>query len=397
MSSIRDDRDVERKGRHLDGKRFDLVVTGGIACIEVPKVIRELRRYGASVRVFMTPAATEFVKPLVMEWASKQKVITDLSGSAEHITDADAVVVVPATLDFISKMAVGISDSAAATLVQSALSRMPVFFLPSMHLSLQGNPAFRKNLNTLSEIQGVKILDFQESEGKAKLLDVETIAAMICHGLSSSPIEDIPVLVSVGPTRSYVDDIRYLTNFSSGELGYQIADEFYRRGAKVWAVVGTGSRAIAGYLNPTEVETNDEMREAFQKIILREKIKVGIFCAAVLDFEVEARDGKLSSSQAFSLQLKPSKKLIESIDAPSMLKVGFKLESGISVEELQSRALTTVEKYHLDFVIANRREDISEDRHRAFLWSKKTKNFIEVDSKQKIAQTLADMVLNLKF
>src|SRR5947209_1037854 len=105
-----DDRDVEIKGDHLAGKSFDFVVSGGVASVEVPKIIRELRRYGANVRVIMSEGAHQFVTPLLFEWASKNAVVRALTGSAEHISNADAVLIAPATLDFISRVAHGLAD-----------------------------------------------------------------------------------------------------------------------------------------------------------------------------------------------------------------------------------------------------------------------------------------------
>lgn len=389
-----DDRDVESKGRQLAGRTVDVVVSGGVAGIETPRLIRELRRYGASVRVFMTPAATQFVSPLTFEWASKNPVVVELSGSAEHITQSHAVIVAPATLDFISKLALGLADSAAATLVQSAFSRMPVFIAPSMHLSLQGNPAFAKNMHVLSEIPQVQFLHPELNEGKAKMMSVEAMAAHVCHAAgNSSSLRGVPVLVTLGPTRSYADDMRYLSNRSTGELGLKISEELFRRGADVSVVAGPTQIQLPEYLKVKKVETNDQMFEAALSVVREKKSRVGVFSAAVLDFEFDRTESqKVSSKSNWNVELKPSLKLIQRIDSPDMLRVGFKLESRLSVESLQQKAKDWASETKCEFVIANRLEDVKPDAHRAFIWSASSKQFHEAASKKEIAENIVDLL-----
>jgi phosphopantothenoylcysteine decarboxylase/phosphopantothenate--cysteine ligase len=385
--SFFDDRDVELRGSQLSGKRLDVVVAGGIAAIETPKLIRELRRYGADVHVFMTEAATEFVRPLVFEWASKNKVVTKLSGTAEHITHADAVIVSPATLDFISKIAMGFAEGAAGTLVQSAISRMPVFFCPSMHLSLEQNPIYQKNLESLREIKNIQILSPVKAEGKAKIASFENIAAKVCHELNREKFKEQPVTISLGPTRSYADDVRYLSNYSSGTLGLTIADELYRSGADVSVIAGPVSIRIPSYIKTTPVETIDEMKTALESDIKARGSKIAIFAAAVLDFEIaEKVSGKTSSKENWSIELKPTPKLIAEIEG--VLKVGFKLESKISSDELKSRIKDSAAANDCAYVVGNLLEDVSESKHKALIWSHETKCFTEANSKKEIATEL---------
>jgi phosphopantothenoylcysteine decarboxylase/phosphopantothenate--cysteine ligase len=388
-----DDRDVEIRGSELAQLQIDLVVTGGIAAIESPRLARELRRYGADVRVIMTPAATKFIGPVALEWASKNPVITDLSGAAEHITQADAVVVAPATLDFISKIALGLADSAAATLVQSALARRPVLFAPSMHLSLEKNPIFQKNLESLRSQPQVKVLMPDEAEGKAKMLAVETMVAEISHFVSRSAWSKVPVVISLGPTRSYADAMRFLSNRSTGRLGLEISSALFRLGADVFTVAGPTQMEIPKYLCPLRVETNEEMRSAFQKIVQENSPRVGIFSAAVLDFEVaNPATGKFSSKENWELKLRPSPKLIQATAWPKdMIRVGFKLESSLSVDDLKLRARKWAEENACELLVANRLEDV-EEGHRAFIWVKSLGDFVEVSGKKEIAVKLCGLL-----
>lgn len=391
-----DDRDVEPKGNHLSGMAIDFVVTGGIAAIEAPKWVRELRRYGAQVRVFMTVAATKFINPIVFEWASKNSVTTDLSGAAEHITPADAIVIAPATLDFISKISHGIADSASATLVQSALGRIPLVIAPAMHSSLAENPIYKENLEQLRQRENVKILRSDFSESKAKILAHEEAVAEICHFISRDALKSQRVLISLGPTRSYADDMRFLSNRSTGALGLAIADELYRWGAEVQAVVGAVQVKVPSYLRPSFVETNDQMRSAFVNAVEGFKPTVGIFSAAVLDFEIENPSaGKVSSRDPWTLKLRTSSKLIQSQRWPDeMIKVGFKLESKISVDELKSRAKTWAKENRCQVLIANRLEDVSEN-HTAYLYVDRNSNFEEIHSKRGIAVSVTQALRRL--
>lgn len=385
-----DDRDVVLKGSQLAGLSVDLVVAGGIAAVEAPKLIRELRRYGASVRVFMTASACKFITPLSLEWASRQSVVTDLSGSAEHIASSDMVVVAPATLDFVGKASWGLADSAALTLVQSALQRLPVFFAPSMHESLSQNPLFQENKRRLSKLKNVFFLDPVAAEGKMKAQGFESMVARICHlAGSASQLRGQKVGLTLGPTRSIVDDVRYLSNRSSGAMGLAIADELYRRGADVYSIAGPLQASWPEFLQKVDVETNGEMHRELSQIVARKKPSALIFAAAVLDFDVEsARSGKTSSAGGFEVSLRPSKKIIHSFAKFKGVKVGFKLESQISEKSLVLRARESLKQHQLSFVVANRLEDVSKTAHRAFLVFKDKQ--IEVVGRSAIASAIAD-------
>lgn len=392
MQKILDDRDVNSKGTHLDGKTIDVVVSGGIACIETPKVIRELRRYGASVRVFMTPAVSEFVKPLVFEWASKNPVVTNLSGSAEHITHSDAILICPATLDFLSKIACGIADSAALTLVQSAFGRIPLFIAPSMHVSLEANPIYQENLKKIKSVSNVHILPPLEEEGKMKLISHEHMVAEMCHVLSSSVLSTLSMTLLMGPTRSAIDDVRFVSNRSRGTLGAHIADELFRRGAALKIIHGPIETPLSSWAQPVVVETAEQMRAALHQDFDQRKTKVIIFAAAVLDYEVaEKISGKISSQNPIQVTLKPIMKLIQTLPS-SVLKVGFKLESHLTPDELKKRAIEWAQKNNCAIVVANRLEDISDQKHRALIWSKKFNDFLEAHTKQEIAVQLCNLL-----
>jgi len=389
-----DDRDVVLKGTYLSGKQIDLIVTGGIASIECPRLVRELRRFGAQVRVVMTDAATKFVSPLVFEWASKNSVVTDLTGSAEHITSADAVVIAPCSLDFLTKVSLGLADSAAATLVQSALGRKPVIIATSMHSSLEQNPIFQQNKKTLQKIPGVFLLEPLSAEGKVKMQSIEEMAERICHVAGAkSKVRGRSIALSLGPTRSKIDDVRYISNFSTGSLGLAIANEFFRRGAVVHAIAGPVQVSLPKTLSVYSVTTNAEMKSEFQEVIRKEKPVAAIFAAAVLDFEIQKRlKGKSSSKDSLSVSLKPTSKLINEIKVKGLLRVGFKLESDVTVDELWKSARSSFKSNKCDLLVANRLEDVRSDSHEAYLFSNGKSDPILMVGREAIARELADAI-----
>ncbi|MEI7718474.1 MAG: flavoprotein [archaeon] len=164
-----EDLQVERLGNQLEGYSIGLCVTGGIAAIESPKVARQLRRYGANVKVYTTPEALKFVGEDSLIWGSGNDVVKGLTGRAEHICLEDLVLVAPATMNTCNKVLTGIADNVVTCLIASALGKkVPVYMAPTMHISLYNNPFFQENLQK-AEKYGVKIIEPRFGENKAKI------------------------------------------------------------------------------------------------------------------------------------------------------------------------------------------------------------------------------------
>ncbi len=391
MKNISDDRGVVRKGEHLANATIDFIVAGGIAAIETPRIIRELRRYGATIRPVLTEAGQQFITPLSLEWASRNSVLTQLSGSAEHITNADAVIVAPATLDFISKLSLGIADSHPLTLLQSVIGRRPVFVFPTMHESLWENQIFQENLSRLKKIPQVHVFDFDEVENKRKIPQPEIFTALICHHLTGSTLRGKSFVVTLGGTRSYIDDIRFVSNISTGAMGVEIAKELYLRGADVSVISGSRSVGIPAFLRHQSVETIEEMEQCLKK---KGRVDCAILAAAVLDFQVMKRmKGKQSSdlgTKSLQIDLIPTKKIIDGQRTRSKLLVGFKLESGGSAAALQEKVRDWNKKKKCDLVVCNLLQGISKDKHEAFVYDSASNKFSDGKTKTEIAKLLAD-------
>jgi len=173
---------VDRISEELKGKKIAYCISGGIASIEAPKIIRHLRRHGAVVKVYATPSSLSFIGRASLEWASGKEIIVELSGLAEHICQEDLVLVSPATLNTINKISLGIADNNVTSLIASALgSEIPIYLCPTMHLSLHKNPFFQKNLRLLKE-NNVNIIEPRISEDKAKIPKIKDIVnKILCH------------------------------------------------------------------------------------------------------------------------------------------------------------------------------------------------------------------------
>lgn len=391
-SSFQNDLSVRLESAALAGRKVDFIVSAGIASIEAPKTIRELRRHGAEVRVILTPNSQKFVQKTVFEWASAQPVIEELSGLAEHISSADLICVYPCTLDFLAKISLGLCDSAASTLVQSLLERRPVFIQTSMHESLRSSPSFAEHYNRLSKMKKLHFFDGPFEEGKYKALDPGAFADQVCHFFNREYQENPrSALVLSGPTRSYIDDLRYVSNYSSGETGFEMARQFYRMGYKVFIVSGPASIRPPSYISTSFIEEASQMKARAEEVLKVQQIDVIVFAAAVLDFELnEKEEGKISSKKShLDLQMKPSPKLISQIGLNVPVRVGFKLESGISLEQLKTRLKEESLKNKSDFVVGNLYQDLKSD-YKSVVFLSDSNDWVEAKSKKELAKKIYD-------
>ena len=230
---------VDLNSLSLDGIEIDLIVGGSIGAVESVRFIRALRRLGGNVRVIMSPGAKLFTTKDALEWASNNPVIENFSGFAPHIATGDLLLICPASASLIGKIAQGICDTPATTLVQSYIGmKKPIQLLPNMHSSLSDSPIVSANLSKLAEY--ITLLQPRVEEGKSKFPEPRTLADMVSHNHNrSKDREKTSVLVCMGSTKGYLDDIRYISNYSSGGLGSKISEELFRQGINVHVVCGS--------------------------------------------------------------------------------------------------------------------------------------------------------------
>jgi phosphopantothenoylcysteine decarboxylase/phosphopantothenate--cysteine ligase len=349
------------KSRMLEGKKIALCICGSVAAIKAPDLARELMRNGAEVFAIMSPSAQKLISPTLLEWATGNPVITELTGKIEHVQlggkgGVDLILIAPATANTIGKIAAGIDDTPVTSLATTAIgSGIPVMIAPVMHGSMYRHPLVSENLKKLSSL-GIKIIPPEIVEDKAKFPDISVIVEEVLSALSRKDMTGISVLVTAGPTRSYMDSIRFLTNSSSGKMGYAFAYEASARGARVTLISGPTNLANPGGANIVPVETTEEMLEAVDNALSKEKYDLFVMAAAPLDFAiVEKFDGKVPSTSELKLTLRPLPKIVDVARKKSkdLFIIGFKAEYNLTREELFSRAMSRLLESGMDLIVAN--------------------------------------------
>lgn len=372
------DLSVKIKSDLLRGKKIGLCVTGSIGAVECVKLGRELRRFGAEIDAYMTPSAQKFITPASLEWATAGKVITDFTPTAEHIVQADLVLVAPATLHTINKIALGFADNVVTTTIASAWGqRLPIVFVPAMHESLSKNPVLEKNLAWLKQDPNLFFLEPKWEEGKAKFLDIETIVSFVSHRLhQKDKLSGKKIVITAGPTRGPIDPVRFISNYSSGELGVRLAHELYMRGANPILVYGPGEVKPHDFYRVVKVNTPQEMQESVLSELRQKEKEVSavIFAAAVLDHvPSEVAQHKLSSSEPLQIDFKRTEKIIRVVDGAlsdkkRLFKIGFKLEWQKTESQLQEIGINALETMNVQAVVVNDLSQMGGQKHPGFIF-----------------------------
>ena len=347
----------------MEAKRVIVGVTGGIAAYKAAELVSLLVKAGITTRVAMTRNGTRFVAPLTFEALSGNRVMWDMwdgeSATIEHISwgqESDLVILAPATADCIAKVAQGIADDFLSTMVLAATA--PVLICPSMNTRMYLNPAVQDNLRVLRR-RGIAVLEPDagrlacKTEGPGRLPEPQDIFEHALMMLSDQDLSGLTVLVTAGATVEPLDPVRYLTNRSSGKMGYALARAARRRGASVVLVSGptwlTPPRGVAF----RAVETCEEMRRAvFEN---RPRCDIIIKAAAVSDYRpLKAGARKIKkSSDALTLELVKNPDILgelgETVGEYRQVLVGFAAET----EDLRANARGKLESKHLDMIVAN--------------------------------------------
>jgi phosphopantothenoylcysteine decarboxylase/phosphopantothenate--cysteine ligase len=358
------DTDVIMRGDSLAGQTVLLGVSGGIAAVDTVRLARELRRHGADVRVALTHSAQRIITPLAVEWATQGEVITDWDGNMEVLDEVDGILVAPATRDTMASYVHGLQHGPLMMALSVARSRdCPVMMIPSMHADLANDPVTDDVVEEVRK-HGINVLWGEEQEGKRKTPPHEEIVARFAHHMNCGKPKRKDVVVTLGATRSAIDDIRFVQNTSSGSTGFAIADDLYRHGHDVTCVAGVTSVSWPKWL-PLVIEVpepNAMLKEL--KVLAKDSIDAWIHTAAVLDYLVSnPAAGKIASQQgSLKVELIEGEKHIESLkeSCQNAVRIGFKLESGIKQKDLIYRATAQIEKAGMTAVIANRLEDLAD-------------------------------------
>ncbi len=340
------------KSSLLKDKKIVLGVTGSISAVESVKLIHELRRHGAEVYPVVTESSKKIIHPASLEYASENKVVEELTGAIEHVRlveDSDLFLVAPSTANTLSKMAHGIDDSPVTSVFSNALEKIPIIVVPAMHLNMYTNPIIVKNIEVLKSF-GVTFVEPEVEESKAKIADYQTIVAEVIRALHDE-LRDRKICIIGGSSYENIDDVRIITNNSTGETAVDIAMMAYYLGADIKLFLGNVRVEIPRFL---KFENFTNLASLVSKIDEIRKSDIVIVPAALSDFTVVKKKGKISTEKSFSATLKPTPKFLKLLRAKYKGKiVGFKAEYGVSRDELISRARKRMVEYSLDMVVAN--------------------------------------------
>jgi phosphopantothenoylcysteine decarboxylase/phosphopantothenate--cysteine ligase len=395
--------------------KIALGVTGGIAAYKAAEIVRLLQDRGIRVQVVMTRAAQEFVRPLTFAALSGEKVITgmfapgqehepNIDSAIEHIAVAqsiDALVVAPATADLLAHFAQGIASDFLTTLYLATTA--PVVVAPAMNLNMWNHPATQANLQVLRQ-RGVKIVEPGAGylacgmTGPGRLADNEAIVAAVMEALGASQdFSGETVLITAGPTRERIDPVRYLTNRSSGRMGYAFAEAALRRGARVLLVSGPTSLTPPGAAEVTRVESTEEMREAVLKLL--PQASVVIKTAAVSDYRPRAEASqKIKRQGPMNLELEATPDILKelSLAKGAQMVVGFAAETENVLENARQKLVSK----NLDAIVVNdvSREGVGFDSDRNAVTIISRDEVIEVPetTKWEVAQRVLDHVVRLR-
>ncbi len=394
--------------------RIALGVTGGIAAYKAAEILRLLQDRGVRAQVIMTRAAQEFVKPLTFAALSGERVITSMfetdygqpnvESAIEHISVAesiDALLVAPATADIIAKFANGIADDFLSTLYLATTA--PVIVAPAMNVNMWNHVATQANLETLRR-RGVRIVEPSSGHlacgmvGAGRLAANESIVEAVLDALQTTKdFAGETVLVTAGPTREPIDPVRYISNRSSGKMGYAIAENAAKRGARVILVSGPTSLPAPNNVELLFVETAAQMRDAV--MARKEEASVVIKAAAVADYTPKSpHQNKMKQHEAFALDLEPTDDIAALLKKrrEGQLVIGFAAETDNVLEHARQKLV----KKGLDAIVAN---DVSQpgigfdvEQNAVTIITSTEVVDVPAASKREVAQKILDVVKGLR-
>jgi phosphopantothenoylcysteine decarboxylase/phosphopantothenate--cysteine ligase len=387
----------ETKSTKLRGNKIVLGITGSIAAVESVKLCRELIRHGAEVHVVMSKDAQRILHPWAMEFASGRPVTTEIDGRVQHVAfcgevpdRADLFIIAPCTANTISKIACGIDDTPVTTFATTALgSGIPVIVVPAMHGSMIKHRVVQDNLVRLKDL-GVTVLQPKMEESKAKIPDNSSIVSAVLAILGKRDLVGRRVLVIAGATEEPLDDVRVLTNRSSGETGVELAIAAHERGATVELWVGRCETHIPDHIPHTRFASVSDLMTLASKI----DHDIVLFPAAVSDYSPSKVDGKMRSDEdEIIVRLKRNPKIIDTIRAKVV--VGFKAQAKVDDARLVEDAMALLKRSCCSFVVANRMEDVTRGRTRVSIVKGEGPAEVLEGTKPEVASDIIDIAARL--
>lgn len=397
----------------LQGKKIVLGITGSIAAYKACNIIRLLIKQGAEVQVVITPSGKEFITPITLSALTQKPVISEFFSQRDgtwhsHVALglwADAMLIAPCTASTLGKMAHGVADNMLITTYLSM--KAPVFIAPAMDLDMYAHPTTQQNLETLRSF-GNHIIEPQSGflasglEGKGRMEEPEQIVAYLSEKLEDSPrgaMEGTHILITAGPTYEKIDPVRFIGNYSSGKMGFALAEECARRGAEVTLIAGPVSlQTVRQNIHRINVESCEEMYKA--AIQAFPQCDAAILCAAVADFRPETiADQKIKrEGDDLVIRLKPTHDIAAALGrmkTPQQRLVGFALETN----DEQTNAQHKLQKKNLDFIVLNSLRNkgtcFQSDENQITIISATGKKEYERKPKQSVASDIIDELTTL--
>ncbi len=400
----------------LQGKHILVGISGGIAAYKIPELIRSLTKAGAEVRVTTTKHALEFVTELTLQTVSGSRVYSDVFAAInEHATEhislpdwCDAMIVAPATANVVCKMAAGIADDALTTTICSCAARKPIVVAPAMNDKMWENPAVQQAVNTLRTWEKVQILEPEEgilacgTSGKGRMPQIEVLQEALEYALTEQTMRGQKILITAGGTQEKIDPVRFISNYSTGKMGFALAHACARRGAEVTLVCGSVSAPL---INPFgRIHRIDALSaQAMYEVCLNAwpRHDSAILCAAVADFapqtesneKIKKQDGQ--SELTLHLVTTPDiAKALGETKKPEQQLIGFALET----QHEKENALRKLERKHMDTIVLNSLRDsgagFGVDTNRVTILRKDGNSFeLPLQSKADVADRIVELSL----
>jgi phosphopantothenoylcysteine decarboxylase/phosphopantothenate--cysteine ligase len=398
------------KSNKLSGKTIVLGVTGSIAAVESVKLSHELIRHGATVIPVLTKAGCDIISPDALGYATGVKPITRLTGETEHVAlcgevdhRADLLLIAPCTANTISKIACGIDDSTVTTFATTAIgSNIPIIIVPAMHSSMYNHPIISENVDKL---QNKKLnIDFVQprmSENKWKLASVDEIVSKVICKLWHKDLVGKRVLVIGGATAESIDEMRILTNRSTGRTGSALAVQAYLRGADVVLWQGYSATKPPEYISFERFENVSDLEKKVKKLIPNGKkmFHIIIVCAAISDYTPTKQiHGKVPSGKdKLKIELVPTKKIIKIIRNKTKkgFIVGYKAEANQSESKILEQAYKRLKEWGLNLIIANDLSKVKVNSNQILIIDTNKKYKKIKDTKEVLSERIFDEIVKL--
>ncbi len=397
----------------LKGKKIVLGITGSIAAYKSCLIIRQLIKKGAEVQVVITPAGKEFITPITLSALTSKPVVSEFfsqrDGTWHSHVDlglwADAMLIAPATASTIGKMANGIADNMLITTYLSM--KAPVFIAPAMDLDMYAHPSTQKNLQTLQSY-GNHVIEpgtgflASKLEGKGRMEEPENIvAALETFFAKQCDLEGERVLITAGPTYEKIDPVRFIGNYSSGKMGFALAEECARRGADVTLVCGPVSAAMQTEhpnIHRVNVESAQQMYEVCKECF--PSMTSAVLCAAVADYapETVAVEKMKRTADDLVIRLKPNPDIAAALG--KMKRVGQKLVGfALETNNEESNAQSKLEKKNFDFIVLNSLKNkgagFQTDTNQIAIITPQDKTEYALKPKKEVAKDIIDRLVQL--